>query len=101
MNTKLSTLLSHGGMNALPAADITARTGLDAREIRHAVQNERQSGTVILSDERGYFLPSEDRETAVYETMEWLGRMGATVRSYEMIIRNAQSYLESLGVQRE
>lgn len=99
--TKISSLLNHGGIAATSATDITALTGLDAREIRHAVQNERQSGTVILSDERGYFLPSEDRETAVYETMEWLGRMGATVRSYEMIIRNAQSYLESLGVQRE
>ena len=72
MNTKLSTLLSHGGMNALPAADITARTGLDAREIRHAVKAERYSGAVILADERGYFLPSEDRETAVYEVTEWI-----------------------------
>ena len=99
--TKISSLLNRGGIAATSATDITALTGLDAREIRHAVQNERQSGTVILSDERGYFPPSEDHETAVYETMEWLGRMGATVRSYEMIIRNAQAYLESLGVKRE
>ena len=99
--TKLSLFLSCGAVNALPAADITARTGLDARSIRHAVEAERRSGAVILADERGYFLPSEDRETAVYEVTEWISKTAAVVRSHEIGIRNAQSYLESLGVQRE
>lgn len=94
--TEISSFLNHGSLYATPAADITAQTGLDARSIRLAVERERLAGEVILSDEHGYYLPSEDRALAEAEITAWLAQRTATANSIIKTVEIAHSALDRL-----
>lgn len=56
-------LLSHGAENGMTLSDLHRLTGKDKRVIRAEIQQERLSGTPILSDNlNGYFLPANEDE---------------------------------------
>ena len=56
-------LLMEGRSNALHLADLVRLTGWPEREVRKAIQRERQRGCPILSDNKsGYFLPQSEAE---------------------------------------
>lgn len=56
-------LLSHGAENGMTLSDLHRLTGKDKRVIRAEIQQERLSGTPILSDNlSGYFLPANEDE---------------------------------------
>ena len=59
----IASLLSHGAENGLTLSDLHRLTGKDKRVIRAEIQQERLSGTPILSDNlSGYFLPANEDE---------------------------------------
>ena len=54
----VSSLLLEGRSNALHLADLVRLTGWPERDVRKAIQRERQRGSPILSDSvSGYFGP--------------------------------------------
>lgn len=71
-------LLLHGGTNAIPAADIARMVGMSERRVRRQVETERLAGAVILSDESGYYRPSEDASIARWEIQAWIAQRTAT-----------------------
>lgn len=59
----VSSLLMEGRSNALHLADLVRLTGWPERDVRKAIQRERQRGSPILSDNKnGYFLPQSEAE---------------------------------------
>ena len=59
----VSSLLLEGRSNALHLADLVRLTGWPERDVRKAIQRERQRGSPILSDNKsGYFLPQSEVE---------------------------------------
>lgn len=59
----IARLLSHGAENGVTLSDLHRLTGKDKRVIRAEIQQERLSGTPILSDNlSGYFLPANEDE---------------------------------------
>lgn len=59
----IARLLSHGAQNGVTLSDLHRLTGKDKRVIRAEIQQERLSGTPILSDNlSGYFLPANEDE---------------------------------------
>lgn len=59
----IARLLSHGAENGMTLSDLHRLTGKDKRVIRAEIQQERLSGTPILSDNlSGYFLPANEDE---------------------------------------
>ena len=62
----ISSFLLEGRSNALHLADLVRLTGWPERDVRKAIQRERQRGSPILSDNRsGYFLPDNEQERAL------------------------------------
>ena len=62
----VSSLLLEGRSNALHLADLVRLTGWPERDVRKAIQRERQRGSPILSDNKsGYFLPGNEQERAL------------------------------------
>ena len=56
-------LLMEGRSNALHLADLVRLTGWPERDVRKAIQRERQRGCPILSDNKsGSFLPQSEAE---------------------------------------
>ena len=63
----VSSLLMEGRSNALHLADLVRLTGWPERDVRKAIQRERQRGNPILSDNKnGYFLPQSETEKAQF-----------------------------------
>lgn len=63
----VSSLLMEGRSNALHLADLVRLTGWPERDVRKAIQRERQRGSPILSDNHnGYFLPQSEAEKAQF-----------------------------------
>lgn len=59
----ITSLLMEGRSNALHLADLVRLTGWPERDVRKAIQQERQQGSPILSDNKnGYFLPQSEAE---------------------------------------
>lgn len=62
----ISSLLMEGRSNAIHLADLVRLTGWPERDVRKAIQRERQRGSPILSDNKsGYFLPGNEQERAL------------------------------------
>lgn len=62
---KVSDLLGHGQVNAVPLRHLCSLTGLDGRTVRAMIAAERRTGAAILSDNAtGYFLPANEEEKA-------------------------------------
>ena len=62
----ITSLLMEGRSNALHLADLVRLTGWPERDVRKAIQRERQRGSPILSDNKsGYFLPGNEQERAL------------------------------------
>lgn len=63
-------LIPRGKENAIHADALARYTGLSKREIRHKLECLRRSGEVILSSDRGYYLPADLSEITAYRKKE-------------------------------
>lgn len=86
--------LSHGSGNAVSAADLSKTTGLTPREIRRTAERERLAGHLILSDDSGYYLPSEDPALARMEITRWMAKCTATAGTILQTVEMARKILE-------
>lgn len=73
--------LRHGAGNGRTMAELTDLFHCSDREIRLQVHRERVDGAVILAGDSGFYLPSEDPETALQEIRAFENRMKAKARN--------------------
>lgn len=73
--------LRHGAANGVTMSELAALFGCTNREIRIQVHNERVKGAVILAGDTGFYLPSDDPETAIGEIRAFERRMKAKARN--------------------
>lgn len=63
---KISEFLSNGEGQAVSLDELSISTGLPERAVKAEVLRSRIAGELILSSERGYFLPADDDEIRRY-----------------------------------
>lgn len=88
--------LSHGAENAISASELGRMLDMSRRDIRRAVEHERKNGIVILSDEGGYYLPSDDKNTAREEVDRWIARRTAEANT---IMQTVYKTKQSIKIQ--
>ena len=98
----VSQYLSEGHKNAVPCRELVKLCGCrSARELRSAIENERKQGSLILSSNEGYFLPSRDdsgeiAEEGYREMKSYYHRMRGiaigTLSSSKLIYRAIKDY---------
>lgn len=85
-------MLAIGKENAIPSRELCNALQLrDMRELRLMVQRERRSGAVILSSEKGYFLPG-----CKSEVEQFIRTTGRKARSTMRCMKSAKKYLREL-----
>lgn len=89
----VSKYLRHGEQNAVSMDDLSRLLGLSPRACRKAVEAERLTGKLILSSERGYFLPGVG-ETGRAEIVRFQRRTAARVRTGQAILRSSRRVLK-------
>ncbi len=63
---KISDFLSNGERDAISLEQLSIATGLPERAVKKEVLNARLRGELVLSSERGYFLPESEAEIKSY-----------------------------------
>lgn len=85
--------LRHGEQNAISMGDLSRLLNLSPRAVRKAVEAERLTGKLILSSERGYFLPGEGA-AGREEITRFHRRTAARVRTGQAILRSSRRVLK-------
>ena len=78
--------LMEGHDNAISMALLAIECKCSERDIRRAVQYEREKGALILSDNNGYYLPSADPERAHAEINSFFAMMKTRERKTSAMI---------------
>ena len=89
----ISNYLRHGEQNAVSMDDLSRLLGLSPRACRKAVEAERLTGTLILSSERGYFLPGTG-SAGRSEIVRFQRRTASRVRTGQAILRSSRRVLK-------
>lgn len=63
---KISDFLSAGEGQAVSLDELSLSTGLPERAVKAEVLRSRMAGELILSSDRGYFLPGDEQEIRRY-----------------------------------
>ena len=85
-------MLAIGKENAIPSKELCNALRLrDVRELRLMVQRERRNGAVILSSEKGYFLPG-----CKTEVEQFIRTTGRKAQSTMRCMKSAKKYLRDL-----
>lgn len=85
--------LRRGEQNAISMGDLSRLLGLSPRACRKAVEAERLTGTLILSSERGYFLPGTG-SAGRSEIVRFQRRTAARLRTGKALLRSSRRALE-------
>lgn len=94
---KIAGLLKVGRDNAIPMNELLKLTGYKSgRGLREQIDRERRNGTVICSDERGYWLPGDRSEIE-----KFVQRMQKSARKIFLDAQSAVKALETLPGQTE
>ena len=88
----VSDFLRRGESNAISMGDLSRLLGLSPRACRKAVEAERLTGTLILSSERGYFLPGEGA-AGRDEITRFQRRTAARLRTGKALLRSSRRAL--------
>ncbi len=89
-------ILSKGAENAIKTDVLQRLLGMsDMRALRKLISNERAAGAVILSSEKGYFLP-DDGEKGRAEAEAFIATMTAKGAGTIRAVRSAREYLDTL-----
>ena len=64
--SKIIEYLSAGQENAIPLSDLAAAVNIPERSLQKEILTARLSGELILSSDRGYFLPSDPDDLREY-----------------------------------
>ena len=82
--SKISDFLSVGQEQAVSVQDLAAAVNLPERTVHREILNARLSGELILSSERGYFLPADQDEIREYviKRKAYIKTAGAALRPF-------------------
>ena len=86
--------LLEGEANALPMRELARLVGVSERQARKIIECERRNGSMILSSDNGYFLPSPDCER--YEIRRHIHRADARMVTNRNTIRAMKDRLKEL-----
>ena len=86
--------LLEGEANALPMRELARLVGVSERQARKIIECERRNGSMILSSDNGYFLPSPDCER--YEIRRYIHRADARMVTNRNTIRVMKDRLKEL-----
>lgn len=86
--------LLEGEANALPMRELARLVGVSERQMRKIIERERRNGSMILSSDNGYFLPSPDCER--YEIRRYIHRADARMVTNRNTIRAMKDRLKEL-----
>ena len=86
--------LLEGEANALPMRELARLVGVSERQARKIIERERRNGSMILSSDNGYFLPSPDCER--YEICRYIHRADARMVTNRNTIRAMKDRLKEL-----
>lgn len=89
--------LLEGEANALPMRELARLVGVSERQARKIIERERRNGSMILSSDNGYFLPSPDCER--YEICRYIHRADARMVTNRNTIRAMKDRLKELEAQ--
>ena len=93
---QVSQFLLHGAENATPARELAKRAGYrSTRALRLAIERERRAGVLILANDDGYFLPSEDKAQALIEIKGFARRSDARMQSNRASVRACKLYIKA------
>ena len=91
---QVSQFLSHGAENATPALELAKLAGYHGtRPLRLAIERERKAGVLILANDDGYFLPSENEVYALAEIKRFIRRTDARMQSNRASVRACKRYV--------
>lgn len=86
--------LLEGEANAMPMCELARLVGVSERQVRKIIERERRNGSMILSSDNGYFLPSPDCER--YEIRRYIHRADARMVTNRNTIRVMKDRLKEL-----
>ena len=89
--------LLEGEANALPMRELARLVGVSERQARKIIERERRNGSMILSSDNGYFLPSPDCER--YEIRRYIHRADARMVTNRNTICAMKDRLKELEAQ--
>lgn len=89
--------LLEGEANALPMRELARLVGVSERQVRKIIECERRNGSMILSSDNGYFLPSPDCER--YEICRYIHRADARMVTNRKTLRAMKDRLKELKAQ--
>ena len=93
---QVSQFLSHGAENATPARELAKLAGYHGtRPLRLAIERERKAGVLILANDDGYFLPSENEAYALAEIKRFIRRTDARAQSNRASVRACKLYIKA------
>ena len=90
----IQAFLLEGEANALPMRELARLVGVSERQVRKIIERERRNGSMILSSDNGYFLPSPDCER--YEICRYIHRADARTVTNRNTIRAMKDRLKEL-----
>lgn len=90
----IQAFLLEGEANALPMRELARLVGVSERQARKIIERERRNGSMILSSDNGYFLPSPDCER--YEIRRYIHRADARMVTNRNTIRAMKDRLKEL-----
>lgn len=93
----IQAFLLEGEANALPMRELARLVGVSERQARKIIERERRNGSMILSSDNGYFLPSPDCER--YEIRRYIHRADARMVTNRNTIRAMKDRLKELEAQ--
>ena len=89
--------LLEGEANAMPMRELARLVGVSERQVRKIIERERRNGSMILSSDNGYFLPSPDCER--YEICRYIHRADARMVTNRKTLRAMKDRLKELEAQ--
>ena len=90
--SNLKEYLGHGESQAISMVELSRLLNLSPRSCRKAVEAARLTGTLILSSEKGYFLPGEGA-TGREEITRFQRRTAARLRTGKVLLRSSRRAL--------
>lgn len=94
---KVQAFLLEGEANALPMRELARLTGISERQVRKLIERERGAGGLILSSDKGYFLPSPDNASA--EMRDYIRRVDSRMHSNRIAVKRLKRALKELEAQ--
>lgn len=89
-------LLPRGANNAVPMTDLARVSGLSERGVRKSIEHMRRNGSVICSNDNGYYLPDNQ-----LELRDYVNRMTKRAQTTFLCLQGARALLRKYDGQIE